>query len=221
MYQVIGLRRLLMAFGGTAALVAVCDLLLRFLRTGGIPADAVSLARELWSMAQAGITVAAAIFSLGETVVFAWACRATPLGMLFPPIEGDWTGELTTNWPTISSMAGLPAGDAKPIAIAAYVKARLFTVGMETRSNTGYSDSETLTVGIAKHGLRNTLRLAYLYEGKTSRPLPTDSSQHHGAAILDLDGKKDDMTLEGSYWTNRNWTKGLNTAGHIRLRRQS
>jgi hypothetical protein len=219
MYQVIGLRKLLAAFGGTAALVAVCDMLLQILVTGGVPGDFTHLARDLWSMAQTGITVAAVIFGLGETPVFAWACRATPLGMLFPPIEGEWTGELTTNWPTIASMAELPAGDTKPIAIAAYVKARLFTVGMETKSATGYSSSETLTVGLAKHGLKDVLRLAYVYEGKTPQPLVTDSSQHYGSAILDLHGKKESMTMEGSYWTNRNWTKGLNTAGRLILRR--
>ena len=70
-------------------MVAVCDMLLQMVRTGSISADAIHLAHDLWSMAQTGITVAAVIFSLGETAFFAWACRATPLGMLFPPSEGD------------------------------------------------------------------------------------------------------------------------------------
>ncbi|MGR3716053.1 MAG: hypothetical protein ACU0B1_04810 [Thermohalobaculum sp.] len=217
MYQLLGLPQLLRAFGGLTAFVALGAFVLRVVSTGSIPTDLPDLLSTLRNMTGAGLFVSTTLTFLGQSRLFPWACRNTLVGRYFPPIEGKWKGQLTSNWPTIAAMAKLPAGNTGPTEIIAEIKARLFTVGLETKSATGYSTSETLSVHVTKKGLKEALRLAYIYEGRTPQPLGTDSGQHYGAAILDLEVVGRTLRLSGSYWTDRNWSRGLNTAGRLEL----
>jgi hypothetical protein len=50
-------------------------------------------------------------------------------------------------------------------------------------------------------------------------PKETDDSKFDGAAKLAVRFESDDITLIGTYWTNRAWQRGDNTAGTIKLNR--
>jgi len=108
--------------------------------------------------------------------------------------------------------------EQKPIKVT--ITADLFRISMKLVTGDNYSASYTLAVRPQAKGPLGFPRLLYLYQNETSVPVNTDSSSHVGAAFLDI--KKEpsgQLTMEGLYWTGRNWTKGLNTAGQIVLRR--
>lgn len=63
-------------------------------------------------------------------------------------------------------------------------------------------------------------RLTYVFEGRVPRPKSTDVERFDGAADLEIYiPDAGELELKGKVWTNRNWPKGLNTAGVIELRR--
>ena len=80
-----------------------------------------------------------------------------------------------------------------------------------------YSNSRTILAGVAKDPVSERCRLIYVYENTTPDPEQTDTEFHLGAAVLTLKDENGEGVLEGPYWTNRNWTKGLNTAGLARF----
>jgi len=83
-----------------------------------------------------------------------------------------------------------------------------------------YSNSKTISVRVTRDHEDSAVRLYYLYENTTLKPLDSDSDRHYGAACLDLKEMDSGQAyLEGVYWTNRNWHKALNTAGKITLKR--
>ena len=46
-------------------------------------------------------------------------------------------------------------------------------------------------------------------------PLPTDEQSYFGAGVWRFAAQSGRVcTMEGSYWTNRAWREGLNTAGN-------
>ena len=57
-----------------------------------------------------------------------------------------------------------------------------------------------------------------MYRSRANTPLGTDVSVHYGAARMDIKstaaGKHN---IVGNYWTERNWYKGMNTAGYLNV----
>jgi hypothetical protein len=215
MYRVIGGLKLT---GYYALLVGAIFFALWFWRR---PADPAAL----WRLFTTAAAVAgAATFLLGQTPVFPFLCRYTPLRYLFPDIDGEWHAMLGSNWPQIATLAGLPA-ETKPVTGTMRIKARLFTVKLRYTSispEPEYLRSHTLSVNINKDTDDGELRLFYVYEGIARIPKSTDSSHHYGAAYLDLiDVGPNGLRLSGLYWTNRNWNQGFNTAGTIELKRSA
>jgi hypothetical protein len=223
MYAVIGLPRLLTAYATSAGMVTFAILIFDTLCLHKTPSG-FGWVGEIWGGIGKGMSVAAFLFGLGETAIFPWVCRLRLISRWIPDINGRWTGSLDSNWAQISArISGENPAAAKPtqaVPINVTIKARLFSVSMTLESVSQYSYSETVTVSVLKHGAADTLRLAYIYENHTPQPEPTDSGHHFGAAYLDLFGRGNLQSLEGNYWTNRNWTKGLNTAGRIVLQRK-
>jgi hypothetical protein len=141
-------------------------------------------------------------------------------------VHGTWEGELHSNFDTIKALDPALSGapPASPVNVKAVVRARLFSIGMEIKSRPlnhagPYMESVTLLAGAARHGPEERLRLTYVFEAAVGKALATDSSHHYGAAILTLLETGDGPEFEGPYWTNRNWEKGWNTAGRLRLRK--
>ncbi len=152
--------------------------------------------------------------------------------MTFPYVAGEWTGTISSNWPVKKAMMdafvkGHTAQGNEKLDIAALgteskrikvtIEADLFNVVMKLETLDKYSVSYSLYVQPQRGGALRCPRLAYIYQNDTHVPVNTDAESHFGAAFLEV--SQDGKTLEGTYWTARNWTKGLNTAGRIVLRR--
>jgi hypothetical protein len=147
-------------------------------------------------------------------------------------MNGVWLGTTGSNWPTIKKMfegaQGCSAIDQLELhatpeqrdAMAVQMTASLFKLKIEAGliSTDGRSHSITAKPRRDQHSGR--IHLTYVYEQNSPNPAITDEERHMGAADLVLE--PDDLTVaEGVYWTRRNWKAGLNTAGHLELRRVS
>jgi len=150
----------------------------------------------------------------------------------FPYVAGEWTGTISSNWPVKKALmdaflaGNSAAGNAdlgiahlgmETVRIKVTIEADLFNVFMKLETLSNYSVSYSLYVQPQRGVALRRPRLVYIYQNDTRVPVDTDAESHFGAAFLEV--SQDGKTLEGTYWTARNWTKGLNTAGQIVLRR--
>ena len=90
-------------------------------------------------------------------------------------------------------------------------RASRFAKDVESEDN--YSRSRSIFVRATRDEEDGTVQISYLYENTTSMPKQTDSSTHNGAARLNVIARGGRVWMEGTYWTDRNWQNGLNTAG--------
>jgi hypothetical protein len=213
LYQIIGIRTLLRVFTWTAVALALIIVGISLLFS---PPAGWQWARLALTATSSGIAAAAFLFGiLGETGMFPWCCRQRWSCGIFPNLDGEWTGELRSNWPRIAARMSGKTHEvdllAKPAKIR--IKAKLFSVSMSLDTEDEYSDSRTIMVGISRDPVRDEYSLNYIYENRTLNPKPTDEPFHFGAAILTLKRERDGLVLRGPYWTNRNWGTALNTAG--------
>ncbi len=150
----------------------------------------------------------------------------------FPLLDGKWTGELRSNWPRVRAMmmaakgAGpkfdtltdeLPRGDELVTKLEANIKCSLFN--MEIEIHLPGTERTSRTVFVRPQWCRPAQpQLTYVYDQVDHGQVAvTDVARHRGAAVLDYDRSMKE--LRGEYWTNRQGTKGLNTAGSLILRR--
>lgn len=156
--------------------------------------------------------------------------------IVYPDLNGVWVGDLRSNWPVIERMAkaakgevasfdpfGSANGDAtelQAVPIILRIEADWFTISAVMERDTRYSDSETIAVNPIRAVGGGAHRLSYVFRNRTPDPLPTDCSHHLGAALLDVVWGASPR-LEGTVWTERNWRKGMNTAGLLSLTRVS
>jgi SMODS-associating 2TM, beta-strand rich effector domain len=141
--------------------------------------------------------------------------------MWFPDIDGEWHAELESNWELIAQRAGLdtPRPTEEPTRARITIISRLFLIKINL--TTEYSCSSTSSVSVTRNEEDGSFQLAYLYRNRTLKPLETDSSTHNGAGWLQvIQEPNGEVWMQGSYWTDRNWHKAMNTAGRITLRRQ-
>lgn len=217
MYQVMGWKAL-------AWITAV----LTFLVFGGW--CFISKPVDAWDYISIGlrsITVVITLLALlGETLpVVPWIASRKWVQKLLPNtlphLHGEWRAKLTSNWPTIATAHGLPAGINGPTLANVSIKVRLFTLRVELTSDSKYSESKTKAVRILRNLEDGDISLHYIYWNDTPEAKETDSSNHQGAASLKLKRSNESQPfLDGHYWTNRNWEKGLNTAGRISMWRE-
>lgn len=152
----------------------------------------------------------------------------------FPWLDGEWIGEIRSNWPLVSALMDSAAGNApkfdalaehppglEPILIIParlqiesgllQIHIRLYVLDSENRS---YSI-------IVKPEWTRPLppKLHYIFKQSTGDPVPpTDASSHMGAGIVEYDATTKE--LHGQYWTNRQRERGLNTAGSLKFVRK-
>ena len=173
------------------------------------------------------MAVSAFLFLVGQTKLFPWLCGLPTLWRMFPNIEGEYEVEISSNWSIIKARNEgrepdvSPEGDValfKKMGIAK-ITARLARIDMSLTMDDGYLTSETVACSMQRDEGERKPVLFYVYEGDVATPKNTDSQRHLGAARIAIPLERRPMVLEGNYWTDRNWHKGLNTAGRIRLRR--
>ncbi|WP_133244734.1 hypothetical protein [Caulobacter radicis] len=177
-----------------------------------VPADTVGW----WKAGSASIGLASVlVVVLGQTAAFPWICKLPLVRSQFPNIDGTWDAILASNWPLIAPLHSLPVPASSVTKATIKIVSRLFFVRVDLQSNDQYSKSKTVAVSVKRDPETGAVRLHYVYENTTSKPKETDTGHHHGAAYLDVEQVGEVVKLEGLYWTNRNWTKGMNTAGTI------
>jgi hypothetical protein len=224
MYQAIQTKRLITILGGLAVLVFIVMMCFT---------SSDSVLEWLKHVSAAASVTAIIVVGLGNKWVFHPIWRLKPVqALLFPYVAGEWHGTVSSNWPVVKIMmtAFTEGGPAHPAAeldvnqtgtldkpIKVTVEADLFRISMRLQTLEDYSTSHTLLIKPQRHGLRGLPRLLYIYQNDTQVPVNTDTAGHFGAAYLDVECNGGAMTLAGPYWTGRNWTKGLNTAGRIML----
>jgi hypothetical protein len=230
MYSVIGIQRILSVYGVAAILIVGGILyvewthLLSVLTTG----DPLHVVEMFWAAVAKALMIASVLlWLLGETPLFAALFQNRLFRRVIPDLDGEWVGTVESNWHLVSRRSSvahfLPdSGMGQPTTstnVRVTIKARLLSVTMTLETDILYSTSETLLVGVTKRPGSGVVEVRYIYQNRTLIPKPSDSSNHFGAAILDLEQRKNEMVLIGPYWTNRNWQNGLNTAGTVTLRR--
>lgn len=214
MYQAIGLAQTLKWFGILCAVIIAG----RWLHSPTHDAVA-TFALAVGSVSGAGLLVAA----LGQTPLFPLICKIPGIRSVFPPIDGTWSAALKSNWPLVAERSGLTAVET-PVSGKVQIVARLFFVRINFLSMSPvpkYLTSKTVAVKVGRDPEDGSVRLYYVYVSEVRSPVATDNSRHYGAAYLDVARSEGgEISLEGIYWTERNWAQALNTAGEIVLTRK-
>lgn len=214
MYQLLGAAALAKWFTVLAGAVGVLTMVAALLLGKPEPSGAFPLGWWVWTSLGTGTTVASLLlFGVGNSSLFPRLCRLRVLRGTFPDLDGTWQGMLESNWPRVSQrQADGTLPPLLPVAATLRVKARLLSVTVTMSTDTKYSDSETVAVGVSKSA-GDVPCLTYVYRNRTPNPQPTDTGVHHGAARLELRDEDGTPTLRGTCWTDRMWQNGLNTAG--------
>lgn len=175
------------------------------------------------------MVVSIMLFLAGQTRLFPWLCSLPGIWRIFPNVEGKYEVEISSNWSVIQARDEGREPDASPegdIALfkrvgTATITARLSRIGMSLKMDDGYLTSETVTCSLRRDLGQRKPVLFYIYDSAVSVPKQTDTSRHLGGACIPIPLERRPKELLGNYWTDRNWHRGLNTAGQIRLRRIS
>jgi hypothetical protein len=220
MYQVLGVPTLLRFYGMLVALLA-------FGLASNLWGFAPQLADLHLNLISATVLAATGFVALiGGTGFFAVLCRCAGLWRIFPDIGGEYSVEISSNWNLIQDRTLSDTEDS--VARAPFVKtgtlsikADLFRVQLALKMDDGYLTSDTVACSMVPSGGGGRPSLYYVFRSEVAAPAQTDSNTHFGAARIPIPVGKMPAILEGDYWTNRNWHRGLNTAGRIRLTRVS
>jgi hypothetical protein len=191
-------------------------------------------ASDLWAVRGTVIGVANVfIFLLTLRPVFLALYRLTWADRWwFPLLDGRWTGELRSNWPRVQAMMlaakgggprfdaladELPGGGEQITQLEATISCSLF--GIEMEIDVPNSERTSRTLFVRPQWCRPARpQIAYVYEQVDHGQVGvTDAARHRGSAVLEYDRARDEW--RGEYWTNRQGTKGLNTAGVLIFRR--
>ena len=170
-----------------------------------------------------------------------WQCvwRRFPIlsEKIFPDLNGEWDVTLNSNWSRIQQLqctaksgTGILNMETCPDTMLAplssvNLRAKIHQTwfGFEMRifnpaQNSPIQDSETIVIEpIAPNGLRRA-GICYLYSQRNQTDVLTDDACFDGAARLEYDADSD--SLDGYFWTNRMWRRGMCTAGTITFMRR-
>lgn len=215
MYQVIGITKTLGYFATTCLVVF---LVVHFRDMSELlSGPLIDLRRPVASAVGIG---AAVFYILGQTPLFVLLCKLPLVRKFLPPIDGEWNVKLQSNWGVMQKWLG--QGDGSLLYVVqgkVKIKARLFSVKMEFTSDIPYSESKTISVSVRPSDQIGILELNYMYINYTQVPVATDTNMHTGAARVFVKESGDGFIMDGTYFTDRKWTEGLNTAGQVTFTR--
>jgi hypothetical protein len=224
MYQLIGGTKALL--GGYATLAAFIAVAFALRAPHAAPA-AWYEAADWYDAAARGASIAAFLLWLfGQTALFPIICRVWPIGLVIPDIDGPWSGKTSSNWPRIQTRGSVDPNTSmelplQDVPVEVRIKARLLNVIVTLVSENRYSESETLCVRMRRDHETGSDQIVYVYKNRTRNPKPTDEQFHMGGGCLDIVRHRRTIELLGVYWTNRNWQRGINTAGTITLKKKA
>lgn len=173
------------------------------------------------------ISISALVFLLGQTPLFPRLCGLPLMWRLFPNIDGKYDVEISSNWSVIKARTeGRSAEVSADGGVTLFqrtgrmsITSRLTRIDMRLEMDDKYLTSETVVCSLQRERGERLPTLFYVFESFVTVPKSTDSQRHLGAARVCIPLEPRPATLEGHYWTDRNWHNGLNTAGRIRFRR--
>lgn len=126
-----------------------------------------------------------------------------------PDLRGGWTADFQ-----------LKGVDGQPLSkiLRFEITMSVFHFSMSMVSDDEYSTSHVVLSRILKDEVFGSFVLYYVFESEVVKPLETDVSSFQGSAKLRV---KSGTVLIGTYWTNRNWQNRMQTAGCIKLVRDT
>lgn len=221
MFDVIGiskfLRVVLLVNAGLAVLLATEAL-------GLLPAiPAISV------VSVSVIATTALIFVLGSTKLFPWLCGLPLMWRIFPNIDGTYSMEVASNWSVIQARRegrDVEITEEDQVALlkrtgTLTITARLLSIEVEVEMDDEYLSSDSVIASLRRDGSIRRPVLFCIFRSHVPEPKSSDSSMHYGAARIPIPFERRPQALVGNHWTDRNWHRGLNTAGAIRLTRIS
>jgi len=216
MYQIFGTRQFLRII---LYLNAVCAVAI-----GSNPFGLLSNVPYLKVISLSVILVTALLTILGQTPLFPKICRLPLVWRWLPDISGSYAVEVLSNWPIVSGrVQGDTSASTKSLLQVrqgtAEITARLFSIRMRFHAVDEYSTSDVVVSAIGRATDDALPTLSYVFKGHVPVPDPTDSGEFFGAGRIEIPRALKIAELFGTYWTNRSWQNGLNTAGRIRLTR--
>lgn len=151
----------------------------------------------------------------------------------FEDIDGDWTVTIESNWPTIDAMRQAncdedierfnPSNSARPQPKISEFPARI-RVGWDRAEAIFYSNeldplktSRTISFELMRKCATRPATVFWGFQQFNTEVDETDEDSFLGAAMLEVISSQE---LVGTYWNNRSWRKGLNTAGRITMTRK-
>lgn len=217
-----------------------------FLKAGAVIAfawmallTAVGFPESVFARANSSLTLTVFTFVVlgAKWGLWRWLWRWIPAlnRLVYPDLNGTWRGTLASNWPVIERMAKAAKGEAETfdpfsadghtrlteVPMTLRVEASWFKIHVRMETDSQYSNSRTLTVTPVRGENGDPHKLCYVFENESRDPVSTDSSYHKGTAWLSITNGDTATVLDGQVWTERNWRKGLNTAGLLRVERVS
>jgi len=149
-----------------------------------------------------------------------WACPFLNT-WVFPNISGDWVFTAESNIGEIARIhPGLSEGEVQSEAKGRVrIRQNLFAISLALDSDEDYSASDTLFVRPSRDDATRRFYITSVFRNRTPKPHASDEQLHFGAAHIEVIAWGARGKMKGIYWTNRNWQKGMNTAGTIELTR--
>lgn len=127
-----------------------------------------------------------------------------------PNLNGKWTGYVVSSFKD-------EEGNSKKKHVEMVIKANFIGFEIKLKSTDNYQRSTVIQSEIYKDPRDSNFYVSYIFESVIDNPLPTDDSKFDGAAKLVVRFENNNIFLVGTYWTNRAWQRGENTAGTISL----
>ncbi|WP_185233780.1 Cap15 family cyclic dinucleotide receptor domain-containing protein [Teredinibacter franksiae] len=131
-----------------------------------------------------------------------------------PNLNGKWLGKIQSSYRDADGNNA-----AKDVELT--IKADIFGFDISLRSSDGYQDSKVIQSELYKDPRTNTFYLSYIFEASVPIPDESDDRAFEGAAKLEIIVSAEDTVLKGTYWTNRAWQRGKNTAGVLTITREN
>lgn len=164
------------------------------------------------------------IFALPSVVNFIWNKLPCLNRLVAPNLNGTYKVTTTSNY-EISKAPSLehaidPADLMKLVAGELVITAGLFSIVgyyLPDSKKPSRSESTILSTSLKNDPSSPFFEFHYIYRASVFSPnAETDAQSYMGAAYLEIPRDWDGKTkLTGNYWTNRSWTKGINTAGEM------
>lgn len=166
------------------------------------------------------------VLVLGATPLWRWVWSICPrlANWVYPDLNGIWITNMESNFATLAKYhPDFADTDISKIPSAIpgkfQIKQNWFKFHIRFDGDDNYSSSDTLIVEPRRDQQSGSFFLTYIYKNKTIAPKDTDEQFHLGAADLEIGENFHEM--RGPYWTNRNASKGLNTAGTLVAKREA